>query len=94
MSGSKKDRNSSKDSKIIKVDFTSGSVVEDDIYPEDMNAEQLRQYVSDLRRQLAELDALEPEDIEGDEYEEWADEHEDIEDMIDEALEFLDELDG
>ena len=90
MSGSKKD----KDSKIIKVDFTTGSAIEDDIYPEDMNAEQLRQYISDLRNQLSALDALEPQNPESDEYEEWADEHEDIEDMIDEAMDLLDEIDG
>jgi len=85
-------KNGNKDDKIIKVDFTAGKSAEDDIYPEDMNAEQLREYIAALKQQLAELDALEPADEESDEYEAWADEHEELEDVIDEALDRLDEL--
>ena len=84
--------NKKKNSKIIEVDFSAGNSAEDDIYPEDMNAEQLREYIAALKQQLAELDALEPADEESDEYEAWADEHEELEDVIDEALDRLDEL--
>ena len=80
--------------KIIEVDFGANNSTEDDIFLEDMNAEQIRQYISDLKTQLAELDALEPDDEESEEYEAWAEEHEDLEDIIDEALDRLDEIDG
>ena len=45
----------------------------------------------DLRAQLDELDAREPEDMGSEEYEQWGDLHEDLEDQIDEILDMLDE---
>ncbi len=78
--------------KVIEVDFSAKTTDEDDIYLEDMNAEQLREYITALKAQLDELDSLEPADEESEEYEEWADEHEELEDVIDEALDRLDEL--
>lgn len=81
-------------SKVIEVDFSAEKTAKDDIYLEDMNAEQLREYIAALRQQLSELDALEPADEESEEYEDWADEHEELEDVIDEALDRLDEING
>lgn len=62
------------------------------MYLEDMNRQQLEGYLVQLRQQLEELDAREPKKVTGEEYEAWADEHEELEDAIDEVLEFLDEL--
>jgi len=81
----------SRNDKIIEVDFGAGNN-DEDLSLEEMNAAQLREFISELRRQLAELDALEPADEDSEEYEDWAEEHEDLEDIIDEALDRLDEI--
>lgn len=60
--------------------------------PAEMNRAQVLALLEDLRTQLAELDAQEPEDMESEAYEDWGDRHEDLEDRIDEALDRLDEL--
>ena len=44
-----------------------------------------------LMAQIAELDAREPADMESEAYEAWADEHEELEDLLDDIL---DQLDG
>jgi len=54
--------------------------------------ESLLTRLDELRQKVAFLDANEPEDMESEEYESWGDLHEDLEDQIDEILEFLDEL--
>ena len=43
-----------------------------------------------LEAQIAQLDAREPADMESEAYEAWADEHELLEDMLDEILDLLD----
>ncbi len=63
--------------------------LEEDI--EEMSEEELKEYLSRLDRSLEELSEQEPEDDGGDEYEAWADAHEDLEDRIDEAKELLEE---
>ena len=60
-------------------------------YLEDMSRRELEDYLTQLRQRLRELDAREPKKIHSEEYEAWADEHEELEDAIDEVLEFLDE---
>lgn len=52
--------------------------------------EDLRQQLALLQSQLAQLDAAEPLDEESDEYELWSQEHEDLEDQIDDILDLLD----
>ena len=64
------------------------------MYLEDMDESQLRQYLAQLQLQLQELDSREPKNTASAEYEAWADDHEELEDAIDEVLEFLDELEG
>ena len=54
--------------------------------------ESLLARLDELRRKVAFLDANEPEDMESEAYEHWGDTHEELEDQIDEILEFLDEL--
>lgn len=59
---------------------------------DEMDANQLRDYLAELEAQLEELDDEEPEDDESEEYDEWAEKHEAIEDMIDDINDRLEEL--
>lgn len=52
--------------------------------------EELRQQLADLQAQLAQLDAREPADEESDAFAAWSEEHEDLEDQIDDILDMLD----
>lgn len=61
-------------------------------YLEDMNRQELLEYLAQLEAQLQELDAREPRNMNSEAYEDWADEHEELEDAIDEVREFLDEV--
>ena len=63
---------------------------EPDIY--EMDPEQLKEYLAQLRAQIALLDEEEPADMESEEYEAWGEQHELLEDMADEVLELLDEM--
>lgn len=58
--------------------------------PEDMDREALLTYLEALRAQIAELDEREPEDMASEEYEAWGEKHEELEDLVDEALDLLD----
>lgn len=48
--------------------------------------------LNELRAELDELDSQEPEDMGSEEYDQWGDLHEDLENQIDEILDILDEL--
>ena len=63
-------------------------------YLEDMNRQELLEYLAELEEQLQQLDAREPKNINSEAYEQWADEHEELEDAIDEVREFLDEVEA
>ena len=52
-------------------------------------AEQLRAYQAALQKQIAELDAKEPRNMNSEAYEAWAEEHEELEDLLDEILDLL-----
>ncbi len=52
--------------------------------------EALRERLAQLRCQIAELDRKEPRNMESEAYEEWADAHEELEDLVDEILDQLD----
>ena len=62
-----------------------------DFYPdmENMTREQLESYRAALLQKLVELDSQEPEDMEDPSYEDWADEHEELEDLLDELQDRL-----
>jgi glutamine synthetase type III len=62
----------------------------EDLNLETMAPEQLRTYQAALQKQIAELDAKEPRNMNSEAYEQWADEHEELEDAMDEVREFLD----
>ncbi len=51
-----------------------------------LELEELIQYQKTLEDQIADLDAQEPADEDSEEYEVWADRHEDLEDLLDEVL--------
>lgn len=57
-----------------------------------MTVEELREYLTALRERISELDAQEPADMESEEYEEWGEAHEELEDLVDEVLDRLEDL--
>lgn len=60
--------------------------------PEEMNREELKAYLARLREQLADLDQQEPKRMGSEAYEAWGERHEELEDLVDEALDLLDEM--
>ena len=76
--------------KIIKLSKKAGLwevTLEDDI--EAMDRPALLDYLERLHELIEELDEREPEDMQSEEYDDWALEHEDLEDRIDEIEELL-----
>lgn len=63
---------------------------EPDIYS--MDRGQLENCLQSVRAEIGRLDAREPEDMNGAEYESWADGHERLEDLADEIQDLLDEM--
>ena len=63
---------------------------EKDIY--EMNLSELQAHYAAMQEQLHALDAREPKNMNSDAYEEWADEHEELEDYLDEMLDRMEEL--
>ena len=59
---------------------------------EEMSAEQIREYLTGLEGVLADLDEREPMNMMSDAYDIWANEHEELEDLMDELRDRLDEL--
>ena len=58
-----------------------------------MDRDMLREYLKELRFRMEELDEKEPRNMNSEAYEEWADQHEELEDLVDEVLDRLDEMD-
>ena len=76
--------------KVIKFSNHAGqweATLEEDI--EVMDRPALLDYLERLHELMEELDKREPEDMESEEYDDWALEHEDLEDRIDEVEELL-----
>lgn len=70
------------------------STTKEDIMPIinfDPNAS-LQEQKAALLAKIAELDAREPEDMDSELYEAWAEEHEELEDLLDEIQDLLDEV--
>ena len=57
-----------------------------------MDRDALRAYLKELRFRMEELDEKEPRNMNSEAYEEWADRHEELEDLVDEVLDRLDEM--
>lgn len=60
-------------------------------YLDEMSREELLDYLRQLEQRLQALDAREPKNMNSEAYESWADEHEALEDAVDEVREMLDE---
>ena len=58
-----------------------------------MDRRALEEYLERLRALVSELDAREPRNMNSEAYEQWGEEHEALEDLVDEVLDRLDELD-
>lgn len=56
---------------------------------DDMDADGLRQYRRETEQMIGALDELEPRNQSSDAYEQWAELHEDLEDVLDEILDCL-----
>ena len=63
---------------------------EKDIY--EMTLEEIQAHYAAMQQELQTLDAKEPRNMNSDAYEEWADEHEELEDYLDEILDRMEEL--
>ena len=65
-----------------------------DLYrdPDTMDPEELRAYLSDIREELEAMDEDEPEDETSEEFVDWAEEHEALEDLADEIIDRLEAL--
>ncbi len=65
-----------------------------DLYrdPATMDAAELRAYLADVRDELEALDEDEPQDETSEEFVDWAEEHEALEDLADEIVERLEAL--
>ena len=60
--------------------------------PESMEPEELRAYLADVREELEVMDEDEPEDETSEEFVDWAERHEELEDLADELVERLEAL--
>ena len=58
-----------------------------------MDRRALEEYLERLRALISELDAREPRNMNSEAYEQWGEEHEALEDLVDEVLDLFDELD-
>ena len=62
----------------------------EDIY--EMNLQQLQAHYAAMQEELQALDAKEPKNMNSEAYEEWANEHEELEDYLDEILDRMEVL--
>ena len=62
----------------------------EDIY--EMTLSQLQAHYAAMQQELQALDAKEPKNMNTEAYEAWADEHEELEDYLDEILDRMEEL--
>jgi len=63
---------------------------EEDIYK--MTLPQLQAHYAAMQEELIALDAKEPRNMESEAYEAWAEEHEELEDYLDEILDRMEQL--
>lgn len=76
------------DSKIIPFSQSWESPDYDELQA--MDAQELEQCLAQVRAQIQALDAREPADMESEEYDQWGQLHEELEDIQDEILDLLD----
>ena len=59
---------------------------------DEMTIEEMQKYQAHLEQQIVEMDENEPEDQESEEFNDWADAHEELEDLLDDVIDKLEEL--
>ena len=59
---------------------------------EDMDRAELESYRDKITAAIRQLDAAEPKNESSEEYDQWAQDHEDLEDILDEILDRLEEI--
>ena len=57
-----------------------------------LTPEELEEYRAELKARLHDMDGSEPEDMNSEEFEQWADAHESLEDLLSEVEDRIDEL--
>ena len=57
-----------------------------------LSLEELEEYRAELEARLSDMDDGEPEDMESEKFERWADAHESLEDLLSEVEDRIDEL--
>lgn len=57
-----------------------------------LSLEELEKYRAELEARLCDMDDDEPEDMAGEKFEQWADTHESLEDLLSEVEDRIDEL--
>ena len=62
--------------------------------PEEMTLEQLYDCREQLEEEIAELDEQEPFDESSEEFVDWAERHEELEDLLDDVVERIEDLGG
>ena len=77
--------------KVLRVRYSVKDILAEVPDLEQMDVAALREYLGELEAALERLDIAEPRNENSDAYEEWAIEHEDLEDLMDEVLDLLDE---
>lgn len=78
----------------VSIKFTVKKSEHEDPEIDGMTVDELEAYKVELEEKIDRMDANEPVDEESDEFEEWAAQHEDLEDLLDEVEDRLDELQG
>ena len=78
--------------KTPSIRYSVQPILEDVPDLEQMDAQALKEYLEELEEAKVRLDLAEPRSQRSDAYEEWAQEHEDLEDLIDEVLDRIEDL--
>lgn len=81
-----------KEKKTVAFKYSAASVLENVPDLDEMDLSALQEYHKELESVLQRLDAAEPKSQSSDAYEQWAEEHEDLEDLIDEVLDRMDDM--
>jgi len=72
--------------------FSVASVFENIPDLDTMGLEELKRYYRELEAVIERLDAAEPKNENSEAYDDWAQEHEDLEDLMDEVLDRIEEF--
>ena len=75
----------------IRFPFSVKPILEEVPDFDEMGIEELKAYHQELEEALAKLDAAEPKNENSDAYEDWAQDHEDLEDLLDEVLDCIED---